>query len=79
MAAIAVKKAPPDGYTIALQAVGPMSLRPLMDPPVGYDPVKDFSPIGLLAETPNVIVGGSKFPARSVDELVDWAKKILFT
>lgn len=75
VAAIAVSKATPDGYTVALQAVGPMSLRPLMDPPVDYDPMKDFSPIGLLAETPNVIVAGPKFPGHSVQELVDWAKK----
>lgn len=75
VAAIGVAKASPDGYTILLQAVGPIILRPIMDPSVGYDSVKDFSPIGLLAETPNVILGGSKFSARSVQELVDWAKK----
>ena len=75
VAAIGVAKAPPDGYTILLQAVGPIVLRPIMDPSVGYDSVRDFSPIGLLAETPNVILGGSKLPVRSVRELVDWAKK----
>jgi tripartite-type tricarboxylate transporter receptor subunit TctC len=75
VAAAAVSKAAPDGYTLSIQAVGPMSLRPLFEPPVGYDPVADFTPIGLLAETPNVIAGGAKFPPRTVAEMVDWAKK----
>lgn len=75
VAASTVSKAAPDGYTLSLQAVGPMSLRPLFEPPVGYDPVKDFTPIGLLAETPNVIVGGAKFSPRSIGETVDWAKQ----
>jgi tripartite-type tricarboxylate transporter receptor subunit TctC len=75
VAAAAVSKAVPDGYTISLQAVGPLSLRPLFEPPVGYDPIKDFTPIGLLAETPNVVVGGAKFAPRTIAEMVDWAKQ----
>jgi tripartite-type tricarboxylate transporter receptor subunit TctC len=75
VAAAAVAKAAPDGYTLSLQAVGPMSLRPLFEPPVGYDAATDFTPIGLLAETPNVIVGGAKFPPRSIADMVAWAKK----
>ncbi|MBI3705563.1 MAG: tripartite tricarboxylate transporter substrate binding protein [Rhizobiales bacterium] len=75
VAAVAVARGPPDGYTIALQAVGPMVLRPIMDPAVGYNPAKDFSPIVLVGDTPNVILGGAKFPAHTVRETVDWAKK----
>ncbi|HEY4141364.1 MAG TPA: tripartite tricarboxylate transporter substrate binding protein [Pseudolabrys sp.] len=75
VAAAAVAKAAPDGYTLSIQAVGPMSLRPLFEPPVGYDPVADFTPIGLLAETPNVIASSAKFPPRTIAEMVDWAKK----
>lgn len=75
VAAIGVAKAAPDGYTFLLQAVGPMVLRPIMDPSVGYDAEKEFSPIGLLGDTPNVIVGGTRFSARSVRETVDWARK----
>ena len=36
---------------------------------------KDFSPIGLVGDTPNVILGGAKFPARSMKELIAWAKQ----
>jgi tripartite-type tricarboxylate transporter receptor subunit TctC len=75
VASISVAKAAPDGYTILLQAVGPVILRPILDPAVGYDSVKDFSPIGLVAESPNIIVGGSKFSAQTVAEVVEWAKK----
>src|SRR4029077_12806580 len=60
VAAVAVSKAAPDGYTIAIQAVGPVILRPIMDPAVGYDSAKDFSPIVLLGDTPNVILGGAQ-------------------
>lgn len=75
VAANAVAKATPDGYTIGLQAVGPMILRPIMDPSVGYDSEKDFSPIALVGDTPNVILGGAQFAARSVRETVEWARK----
>jgi tripartite-type tricarboxylate transporter receptor subunit TctC len=75
VAAIAVAKAPPDGYMIAIQAVGPMILRPILDPSVGYDSAKDFSPIVLLGDTPNVILGGAKSPGQSLKAIVDWARQ----
>lgn len=75
VAALGVAKAQPDGYTIGLQAVGPMIVRPIMDPSVGYDSEKDFSPIALLIDAPNVIISGAKFPGHSVRETVDWAKQ----
>ena len=75
IASIDVLKAPPDGYTLLLQAIGPMILRPIIDPAVGYDPQKDFTPVVMLGETPNVILGGSQFPAQTVKEAVDWARK----
>lgn len=75
VAAISVSKSAPDGYTIALQAVGPMTLRPLMAPPVEFDPEKDFTPIVMFGDTPNIVIGGAKLPAQNMKELVDWAKK----
>ncbi len=75
VAAIGVAKAPPDGYTIAIQAVGPVILRPIMDPSVGYDAAKNFSPIVLLGDTPNVILGGAKTPGQSLQAIIDWARK----
>lgn len=75
VAAISLAKTTADGYTIGLYANGPMLLRPLMDPSVGYDADKDFTPIALFGDTPNIVLDGAKFPARSVKDVVDWAKK----
>jgi tripartite-type tricarboxylate transporter receptor subunit TctC len=75
VAAIAIAKAPPDGYTIAIQAMGLVILRPIMDPSVGFDSAKDFSPIVLFGDTPNVILGGAKAPGQSLQAIVDWARK----
>ena len=75
VAAMAVSKSAPDGHTILLNANGPMVLRPILDQAAGYDPVGGFSPIGLVGETPNVIIAGANFPVRSVQEAVDWAVK----
>jgi tripartite-type tricarboxylate transporter receptor subunit TctC len=75
VAGIGVAKTAPDGYTILLQASGPMVMRPILDPSVGYDPVKSFSPIVLLGDVPNLILAGPKFSGNSVRDMVDWAKK----
>lgn len=75
VAAIAVTKATPDGYTLMINANGPMVLRPIMDASVGYDPAKSFSPVGLIGGAPNVILGGSKFAARSAADMIEWARK----
>jgi tripartite-type tricarboxylate transporter receptor subunit TctC len=73
--AVTIAKAAPDGYTFAIQAIGPVILRPIMDPAVGYDFAKDFSPIILLGDTPNVILGGTKISTQSLKQTVDWARQ----
>ena len=60
VSALYVAKAPPDGYTLLLNGVGPAVLRPLMDKSVGYDTLADFTPIILVGETPNVLVANPK-------------------
>src|SRR5262249_39250052 len=61
VAAAGVSRAAPDGYTVILQAVA-IILRPILDPSAGIDPAGDFSPVALLGETPNVVLGGANFP-----------------
>jgi len=73
--AVTIAKSVPDGYTLAIQAVGPVILRPIMDPAVGYDFAKDFSPVVLLGDTPNVILGGTKISTQSLKQTVDWARQ----
>jgi tripartite-type tricarboxylate transporter receptor subunit TctC len=70
----AVAKSPPDGYTIALGYTGTLAIGPTLYPNAGYDPRKDFAPIGMIGNAPNSLVVHPAFPAKSVKELVDYAK-----
>lgn len=67
-----VAKAIPDGYTLLL-AGGTFMFAPLLSA-MPYDPIKDFSPITMLAKAPNVIVVHPAVPAKSVKELIALAK-----
>lgn len=70
----AVSKTAPDGYTILLGYTGTLAIGPSLYPNVGYDPRKDFAPIGLIGHAPNSLVVHPSFPAKSVRELVDYAR-----
>jgi tripartite-type tricarboxylate transporter receptor subunit TctC len=63
-------KAAPDGYTLGVMLTG-MSLSPN----AGYDVNKDFSPIGLIASTPVLIVASWAFPAKTLADVIALAKK----
>ena len=65
-----VAKAPPDGYTLLMSAVGPAVLRPLMDKTVTFDLDKDFASVILVGEAPNVLVANPKLGLKSVKDLV---------
>jgi tripartite-type tricarboxylate transporter receptor subunit TctC len=73
--AIGVAKAAPDGYTLLVQASGPMILRPILDPAVGFNALKDFSPIVLFGGYPNVVLAGAQFAPRTMKETIVWAKQ----
>jgi tripartite-type tricarboxylate transporter receptor subunit TctC len=66
----AAAKSPPDGYTILLATSATLGTAPSLFHNLGYDPRKDFEPIGLIAATPNVIAVHPDFPARSLAELI---------
>jgi tripartite-type tricarboxylate transporter receptor subunit TctC len=68
-----VAKAPADGYTILVVSTGFM-VNPSMSAKTPYDPVKDFSPITLVAASPNVISVHPSFPAKTLKEFVDYCK-----
>jgi len=70
----AVSRSAPDGYTIVLGYTGTLAIGPTLYPSAGYDPRKDFEPIGLIGHAPNSLVVHPSFPAKSVKELVDYAK-----
>ena len=70
----AVAKSEPDGYTLVLGYTGTLAIGPSLYKSVGYDPRKDFAPIGLIGNAPNSLVVNPSFPAKTVAELIDYAK-----
>ncbi len=64
-------KASADGYTLLVVSTGFM-VNPSLYAKVPYDPIKDFQPLTLVAESPNVLFVHPSVPARSVKELIDW-------
>ncbi|MPS26258.1 tripartite tricarboxylate transporter substrate binding protein [Pigmentiphaga sp.] len=70
----AVAKAAPDGYTFFVGAQSAMVLNVVSKKSVPYDPVADFSPVGLLFRTPFYLVVNNSVPARTVGELIALAK-----
>jgi len=69
-----VAKAAPDGYTMLI-ATSSLAINPSLYPNVGYDPRKDFAPIGLLAAGANVVLVHPSVPAKTIAELIALAKK----
>ena len=74
IAAQYVAKAQPDGYTILLGPSGPMSMNPALYSKLPYSPLRDFAPISLLGSFPLVLAVGQNHPARTVQQLVDYAR-----
>ena len=71
----AVAKAAPDGYTLLLGHSGTMSINPSLYANAGYDPRKDFAPIGMIASMPVALIAHPSFPAKTVAELIALAKQ----
>jgi tripartite-type tricarboxylate transporter receptor subunit TctC len=69
-----VAKSPGDGYTIVMGTVGTHSINGGLYAKMPYDMVKDFTPISLLASTPNLLVINNNIPAKNVQELIAYAK-----
>jgi tripartite-type tricarboxylate transporter receptor subunit TctC len=69
-----VAKAPPDGYTLLIGSVGPLAVNATLYPNMPYDNLKDFAPICLVAEVPNMLVVHPSVPVHSVQDLVDLAR-----
>jgi tripartite-type tricarboxylate transporter receptor subunit TctC len=66
-------RAAPDGYTILVVSTG-FIINPSMYSKIGYDPVKDFAPISLVAASPNVVTVNPSVPAKNLKELIEVIK-----
>ncbi|MDR6729004.1 Bug family tripartite tricarboxylate transporter substrate binding protein [Delftia lacustris] len=69
-----VAKAPPDGYTLLLGASTTLTLNHVIRNPLPYDPLRSFTPLGLVADMGLVLVAHNETPARTLPELVALAK-----
>jgi tripartite-type tricarboxylate transporter receptor subunit TctC len=70
-----VAKAPPDGHTIVVGTVGTHSINGSLYTKMPYDMVKDFTPVTLLATTPNLLVINNDVPAKNLKEFIELGKK----
>src|SRR5256714_8059990 len=70
-----VAKSAPDGYTLGLGGTGTLAINPTLYPNVGYDPRKDFAPVGLIAISALVVLVHPSIEAKAVGELIALAKR----
>lgn len=71
----AAANAAPDGYTLLAGLIANMAVNPSLFAHLPYDPVRDFTPVGMLAEFPFAVVVSNNFPAHSIKELIALAKE----
>jgi tripartite-type tricarboxylate transporter receptor subunit TctC len=74
IAATAVARAAPDGYTIFMTTVSTHSANPNLLKSIPYDPIKDFAPISRIGNLPFMLVIDPKIPAHTVPEFVAYVK-----
>ncbi|CAM3401881.1 tripartite tricarboxylate transporter substrate binding protein [Bordetella sputigena] len=74
IAAQAVSRAAPDGYTLLLQYSGYQVITPLITQGLNWDPIKSFAPVANILSAPQVVVVRPTLPIKSMKELVDYAK-----
>lgn len=67
-------KSPPDGYTIVLGQTSQLAINPSLYGNLPYDPIKDFIPVVLLADAPNVVIVPANSPIKSMSDIVTTAK-----
>jgi len=70
-----IAKSAPDGYTLGLGGTGTHAINPTLYANVGYDPRKDFAPVGLIATSALVVCVHPSLLAKTIPELIALAKK----
>ena len=67
-------RAAPDGYTLLQGYVATHGTSPATRT-IPYDPIKDFTPVGMIGATPNVLVVDARLPVRNIREFIDYVRK----
>lgn len=75
IAAQAVARMEPDGYSLMMGHIGTLAVNPSIYPNLKYDPLKSFAPICMVAIVYNLLVVNPSLPVNSVRELIDYARK----
>ena len=69
-----VARSAPDGYTVLLADIGALCISPSVYPKLGFDPIKDFSPVVMVSYSPHVLAVHPSVPVNTVSELIAYAK-----
>ena len=75
VAAKMVARARPDGHVLMFGDSGSLAINPALNADLGYDPIKDFSPVTALVALPTIMSANPKVPADTLDEFIALAKK----
>ena len=67
-------RAAPDGYTLLSCNIASLAVGPALYKKLGYDPERDFAPIGMIVSNPNVFTVHPSLPARSIAQFIALAK-----
>ncbi|MCR8960029.1 tripartite tricarboxylate transporter substrate binding protein [Variovorax sp. S2] len=70
-----VAKGPKDGYTLLMTISSSQAINPALYKNPGFDPVKDFKPVGLIGAVPNVLLVNPSFPAKDLNEFLKLARQ----
>ena len=70
----AVAKSPPDGHTLCMGSIASHSVNMSLMPAIPYDVLRDFTPISLVTNAPNLLVVHPGVPARTLPEFLAWAR-----
>jgi tripartite-type tricarboxylate transporter receptor subunit TctC len=71
----AVAKSAPDGYTLLLATSSTHSIGPALNPKLPFDASADFTPLGYVATSPNIVLVPNSSPAKTITQFIDYAKK----
>jgi tripartite-type tricarboxylate transporter receptor subunit TctC len=67
-------RAEPDGYTLLLGSAATLAIGPALFKNIGYDSIKSFTPVAFMSSVPYVMVAGPKAPAKTVKDVIAYAK-----
>ena len=70
-----VARAAPDGYTLLTGSNGPLTVNPFVQAKLGYDPLKDFAPVGLTSTVAHALIVNAAVPAKTLPELIALSKQ----